>query len=436
MSTNSDSQHWHLFHKILFRFLFVFFFLEILTTVDFAVIGLGFSRAVGAWGQKTFTPPFLWLNNHVFHFYYNPYQLFTFSQTLILVRLIFFLIVTVAACAIWSIVDRNRSNYSKLDFWLRQFLCVCLSCVMWSYGIIKIFAVQMWSPNMASLLSPVGELTSFDLLWITLGYGTPYQVFTGIGEASGAILILFRRTRPLGLLILFAILTNVIVINYTYQVGVLGVSSFFLLITGYLLVPYLKNLWQFFFTDRFVNQFDSISRYGFTTVWKKYCIIVLAIVVIGVSYSVSFSTAYGRFKKTAAQNELCKYFEVKRFTLDGDTLNTRLAGDTVRWLFWEERVFNNEVAVTLYRMESQASKTYSLTKDSVNHTLTLKPAGGNDADTIRLTYHHLNEASLRLQGAIGGKNIVTDMEEIDLVSRFRLLNGKRHVFPIDPEEYF
>lgn len=45
-----------------------------------------------------------------------------------------------------------------------------------------------------------------------------YAMFTGFGKSIGAFLLFFRRTTTLGALILIAVLSNVALLNYVFDV--------------------------------------------------------------------------------------------------------------------------------------------------------------------------------------------------------------------------
>ena len=57
-----------------------------------------------------------------------------------------------------------------------------------------------------------------------MGYSRPYAIFCGAGEVLGALLLCSRRTATLGALILIAILSNVVMVNFAYDVAVKTLS--------------------------------------------------------------------------------------------------------------------------------------------------------------------------------------------------------------------
>jgi hypothetical protein len=427
----SIPRQWHPLKKGTFRFFFIFFILEVFT-IEFTAVWLNLNdTSLLLWEHQFFTPPFLWLNNHLFHFPYYPWEWYTFTLSIILVRHITYASIALIGCIAWSFIERKRNNYAKLDFWFRQGLCLCVSGVMWAYGIIKVLPVQMPMPSFIDLQKPLGDLDPFSLLWATMGYGTPYQVFTGIGEIAGATLILFRRTRPIGLLLLVVVLCNVVMINYTYAVGVLSLSYLLLLMTIYLLVPYLKNLWLFLFSNQVVNQFTNLPQYSFATPWKRGAIIVFpALFVISTSIA-KLHTVYLKYISRSVSNQALKHWQVKNFVLNGDTLPP-LAGDTARWRFWSEHLSATGAAsITIYTMNTDVTKRYSLIRDSIKHTLTLISSSEPNDKPVALNYKERDKDHWQLQGTIKDKQIIADLERIIPASTSRLLKKKRQVFEMD-----
>lgn len=430
--SNSETT-WKFQEKILFRFFFIFFSLEIFTQ-DFTGNWFGGNLFIWDLGAKIFTPPFLWLNGHIFHFNYHPEDWTTFSGSLVLVRDIAYLFLSLIICLTWTIVDGNRKNYSKLNFWFGKVLCICLACTIFAYGITKVFPVQMMMPGFVDLHKPVGDLTPFDLLWLTMGYGKPYQIFTGIGEVLGAVLILFRPTKPIGLIILFIVLLNVVMLNYTYVIGVLEFSILLLLVTIYLLFPYFKNLWLFFFSNQFVNQSINLRDYKISTPWKKYTVTSLGLIVVATTFILNTNAGYSRYTRFEAINNSRNYSAVKFFVINNDTLKNHIEGDTIRWRFWSERVVDEKLMVTLCVMNTRASRSYFLKRDSVGKILTLMPVNKKDTSQIKFTWNDLDKINWHLDGVVKGQHITADLQKINPDSTLRLFQVKREIFAMDKED--
>src|SRR5207244_10396463 len=107
------------------------------------------------------------------------------------VKVLCFVLIAALATVVWSMLDRRRISYAKLDQWLRLYVRIVLACAMFVYGGDKVIPSQMTPPSLSTLMQPFGDLTPYQLLWSFIGAGTPYQVFAGVVEMPAGTLILF-----------------------------------------------------------------------------------------------------------------------------------------------------------------------------------------------------------------------------------------------------
>ena len=425
---NNNCQ-WTPWQKIAFRFFFIFFTLQILTESFFGNL-FGSTLFVWRLGEKIFVPPCLWLNDHIFHFKYIPQTWTTFSGALHTIRDTVYLVLACSACVVWTILDKKRANYNNLLYWFSRGLVVILSCIAFAYGILKIFPVQMPSPSFIGLHASVGDLSPFDLLWTTFGYGKPYQIFSGFFELSGALLILFNRTRVAGLLILTSVMLNVVILNYTYQVGVLILSFYILLITLFLLAPYAKQLLGFFFTKQVAvrSQNEYVPRKNLKTKLLK----IIAILFISSSFILTTQSAYNRYAKTESINNSRRYSLVKNYVVNNDTLRL-IENDTVCWRIWSERVTGGKRFVTIATMKPGMYKTYLVEQDSSKHSLALHPFNQIDTTSLNFTYTDIDKINWRLEGTFQQKNIKVELQKINPDTTMNLLKTKRTIITFDDE---
>lgn len=102
------------------------------------------------------------------------------------------------------------------------------------YGFAKVFHLQFVSfPS--DLDTPLGELAGQALVWGFFGRSDEYRLFIAAAEIAGGALLLFRRTTPLGALLLFAMLGNIVLINIFYEIGALLTALVLFGATGYVL---------------------------------------------------------------------------------------------------------------------------------------------------------------------------------------------------------
>ena len=108
------------------------------------------------------------------------------------------------------------------------------------------FPTQFIFPSFGRLVEPLGEFSPMGLLWNFMGYSTPYIIFSGLAEVTGATLLLFRRTATLGAMTSAAVLLNIVTLNFCYDVPVKLYSVHLELMSLFLLLPDAPALWRFF----------------------------------------------------------------------------------------------------------------------------------------------------------------------------------------------
>lgn len=109
----------------------------------------------------------------------------------------------------------STDTYPKYLDWLRYLSAFLL----FTYGSSKLVGRQFHvPPGMA--LRPVGSLSGYWLAWFYYGYSHTYEVILGLVEVAGATLLLFRKTALLGSALMLPVMTNIVMINVFYVIGV------------------------------------------------------------------------------------------------------------------------------------------------------------------------------------------------------------------------
>lgn len=153
-------------------------------------------------------------------------------------------------CIIWSVLDRKRNNYMRLNYWLCLLARYYVAIVAFRYGIVKIFALQMTFPSLHELATPLGDFLPTRLSWMFIGYSKSYQVFSGIMESFAAALLLFRRTTTLGVMIATTVFINVMMLNLCYDIPVKIFSMQLVFTCLFLLVNESERIICFFFFNQ------------------------------------------------------------------------------------------------------------------------------------------------------------------------------------------
>jgi hypothetical protein len=155
-----------------------------------------------------------------------------------------FLILAAVATAAWTVLDRKRPEYARLERGLRAYIRFALAATMLSYGAYKVIPSQFSLPFPSQLIEPFGEASPMGLLWFFVGASSGYSIFTGAAEMLGGLLLAFRRTALLGALVCVGVLSHVVVLNLSYDVTVKLYSLHLLAMAVFLLLPDLRRLFD------------------------------------------------------------------------------------------------------------------------------------------------------------------------------------------------
>jgi hypothetical protein len=150
----------------------------------------------------------------------------------------------------WPAMDRKSRAYPQLYAWMRLLLRGYLIVALLPFALDKIIPVQFPSPLLGQLTRRVGELTPAALLWTFMGASTPYQIIGGMAEMTAVILLIFRRTAALGAIVMTAVMSNVVAINFCYDLGVKLYSSHLLAMSVFLAFPLTRALADLFVYHR------------------------------------------------------------------------------------------------------------------------------------------------------------------------------------------
>src|SRR5581483_5890697 len=142
------------------------------------------------------------------------------DTTLGFVQNFLFLVIAAGATVVWSIIDYRRPNYHTLYKWLRLLVRYTLAFTLFSYGFAKVIPLQFGPPGLYKLIEPYHDFSPMGVLWSFMGASRAYTMFSGSAEVIAGLLLLFRRTTSLGAMAAFAVMLNVVLLNFCYDVPV------------------------------------------------------------------------------------------------------------------------------------------------------------------------------------------------------------------------
>jgi hypothetical protein len=169
------------------------------------------------------------------------------SKGIYMLVLVLFTIALSAGVISWRKPDAFRKKLTALS---RQVCCYFLALCFFKYGFDKVFKAQFYLPEPNILYTPLGQVSKDLLFWSAMGSSHAYNVFMGTLEVIPAVLLFFRKTRVLGLLLALGVMVNVIAINFSYDISVKVFSVLLLGMILFLLVPAFTKLYGFFVLQR------------------------------------------------------------------------------------------------------------------------------------------------------------------------------------------
>jgi hypothetical protein len=156
------------------------------------------------------------------------------------------LVIAVIAGSIWTWLARNskRTEYTVADYCVRLAVRYWVALSILHYGYIKVYPVQMPFPSFANSHTLIGEIAPYRYFWAIVGLSTWYQILLGTIEVICGSLMFFRRTLAIGSILTLGVLSNVAYANFAYDGGVHILSTEIALLAGYLLIPYVSDLYR------------------------------------------------------------------------------------------------------------------------------------------------------------------------------------------------
>lgn len=415
----SDTPRWSVARRIGFRFLFAYF---ILYLIPFPVYALPFLEKPTQWIGKAREALGLWTETHLMGLTKPTPVVPTGSGDTMLdwALQLDWLLLALAAAAVWTALDRKRHAYPRLEQWLRVHVRFGLATIMLGYGFAKIIPTQMPAPQLERLVEPWGEFSPMGVLWSFMGYSTVYEVFTGIGEALGGLLLTLRRTTTLGALVLCGVLANVVLFNYAFDVPVKLFSTNLLLMAIFLAAPDATRLVKLLVLNRAVPPREMPPL--FATVWKRWAggLMAGALIAWVITSDVRRGLElYAQIGPNAPKSPLYGIWDVESLVKNAVD-QPPLLSDSTRL----KRVVFGGLSRATFRLMSDSVERYALKVDSAKREITLTarfdPKLARTMSYARPDAHHLV-----LSGRVNGDSLVVRLRKVD-ETRFTLVNRGFH----------
>ena len=353
------------------------------------------------------------------------------DKTFDYVQVFCYVMTAVAIGALWSFFDRERKRDATIHDLLRLSIRYVLAHIMLSYGWSKVFHLQMPAPGFGRLMEPYGESSPMGLLWTFMGFSTVYSMFAGSAEVLGGMLVLFRRTTTLGALVIFAVMLNVALMNFCFDVPAKLDSTHLVLMALFLMWPDLGRIADFFILNRtppaielgdtscsvtqVVTWFPWIGP-SFkrkltrkSTVWVSRASLLLKVAVIG---WLLYSRIHPRFERMIAVpngSEFIGLYNIEKFSRNGESVPLLLTDQNL----WQQLAVDayGTINILVIRTVGATTVRFTLNIDPARHELKLTPRTAQ-AKPFIWKYQWAGDR-LSIEGPYNGENISAELMHTD-----------------------
>ena len=410
-SVQSTRQPWSPLAQIAFRFCFTYFGLYcLLTQIILSIVVIPKVDFPDPASIAPIRAVVFWVAAHAFHLSTPLVYSGSGSGDKYYDWVLVFCLVVFAgiATAVWTVLDRKREDYATLQKWFRLFLRFCLGGQMLVYGGVKAVPLQMHYPFLFTQVEPFGDFSPMAVLWNSIGASPAYETFAGCAELLAGFLLMFPRTVMLGALLCIADLTQIFMLNMTYDVPVKQFSFHLLLMAALILAPDLKRLAGFFFLNRPVEVPQRIPLFATGRAEKiaAACIAFLWLWMIG-------NNVYGvwdgwrQYGGGAPKSPLYGIWNIEDYTVDAKP-RPLLVTEAQQW---RRIIFDFPDFAQVQHMD-ESVKGYGVKIDTAAHSLTL--TDGNDKNwKASFTMSQPAPDRLTLDGAINGQKTAVQLRRMD-----------------------
>ncbi|MFY9708641.1 MAG: hypothetical protein WAK88_00555 [Candidatus Cybelea sp.] len=395
---------WSLSLRIAFRFAFSYF---LLYCAPFPLTWIPYLNQAEEWVSGFWHAIVPWVAAHVLHLP-RPITIFengSGDTTYNWIQVGCFLVTAIIATVLWSVLDRKRPSYDRLYRWSRLYLRLWLASILCSYGASKVIQLQFSPPLLSALIVPYAQHSPMGLLWTFMGMSRAYNFFAGSAEMLAGILLVIPRFTTLGALLCVAVMSNVFMLNMSYDVPV-KLFSFHLLVAALILAgPDFANMAEFFVFKRTARL--TIDRPFFSN--RRLNLAGLILQLLFAAFLVG-TDLIGDF--SYLQNE-----GANRSVLYGVWSVGRANAD------WKQIVFD-DYSVFAVQSREGSMRYYTQKINAARRTITISSYHDPHSGGV-LRFIEMPPNQLRLWGHLGGRRIAAALNRVD-DSKFLLTHRGFH----------
>ena len=314
-------------------------------------------------------------------------------------------VVLVVASTIFSIVWYRKERKGTIDSsrtlaWFQGLLRYGIALELCLIGWQKIFHLQFIIP-IGKLDNPFSSLSRNDLMWAFFGQSYSFILVIGFIQIIGSVLLLFSRTRLVGVFILIPVLLNIILIDFFYEIEPGPLAQALILFSGlmyFLLIEY-DRLKTFFFNSK--NELPTIQfkSYAFKNLLRVSVVIVPLIVILTNKRLAPY--VYNRTQLPTGR------YEVKQLSMNDKNIDVRDCRDSIVTMVYIE----HDIVLQYHDVNKRLYGEY-IYDDQTKQIKAVWHYPLNRNDTLKATVTK-KENELILDGTMGTSKIRMELLKID-----------------------
>lgn len=268
------------------------------------------------------------------------------------------------------------------------------------YGAAKILKTQFQPPRYI-METPIGDLSGFWLTWTYYGYSQTMAYILGWTQVIGCVLLLFRRTRLIGVFVLLPVMVNIDLIDHFYEISPLAYYNA-LHYTGLLVFLLLLDFDKL--KVAFLSYQETISLN-----YKTVLINALRILVIGGAFW-KIAELRNSFEPKSKLNGVWKVESISR---NRQTIVPTAYQDSV----WSKVYFEWRYGC-LFKYHPDKFQTkdlhgqYEIDEKAKTMRINFPTEKGDPGDSARVHYQFINDTTLTMQGRYQNDSLVLKLRKL------------------------
>jgi hypothetical protein len=299
-----------------------------------------------------------------------------------------------ALISMFITISSNRLAIIKKSYFI--VISYYLGSALLMYGFDKVFKHQFYLPEPNTLYTPLGNLSKDIAFWSVMGASRSYSVFSGLVEVIPALLLFFSKTRLLGAILTLLVMTNVVMINFGFDVSVKIYSLFLLLIALVIVLSKGKKLFHFFILGKSISQ----QVYKESKLSIKIVKGIVILLIIGDSLFPYIKS--NNFNDDNSERPIHHgVYQVHSFKL-----NNEVQQGNDNW----EKVFIHRKGYLIIQLASQKMIDYKMYLNSSEQIITLVDYNKKAFD---FSYEEKNKRLTKIYGKVGGNEVLINLTDLN-----------------------